>query len=520
MKSPFLTAEWRKLAIANYAVDPAILRPFIPYKTELDLWQNKCYVSLVGFMFLNTRIKGIRIPFTVKGNVPQEILLPDVILYNEGPDVRSDKGILVTTTENVEVIAYHYRVYFSDATRVLPESELDDKYTVVCARDHDKSSPSSFVVVSTKDLNAIEITPSVFTDGFRNPGVPFTVILNAGETYQIQAYEDLSGTRIVSKNFRDFAVFGGGRQGNINAPDCISSPLADNHLYEQVLPDKSLGRHFLAVPLKGQGSLPLTIVPVQDNTLVTINGASILLAAGQVYKTSVDTASEIRSDKPVNVMCYNKSQTCNESRLGDPSQLGIWPSAFISREQVFYSPGNLNFTTRKYFQSHFVNIACSSKYKNAVRLDGSLVTFSTFPLNPLFAYAQVKVDPGFHKITADSGGFGGVVYGFGDYDAYTYTLGYTIRESHSEVRLKVKLVTNPVTDGDLKLSYELPDSNIYSTQFEVYDAIGREVYSEANEVDLTRAMWHFKVNDLSAGTYYIRVRIRGAEALLQPFIKL
>ncbi len=63
MKSPFLTAEWRKLAIANYAVDPAILRPFIPYKTELDLWQNKCYVSLVGFMFLNTRIKGIRIPF-------------------------------------------------------------------------------------------------------------------------------------------------------------------------------------------------------------------------------------------------------------------------------------------------------------------------------------------------------------------------------------------------------------------------------------------------------------------------
>jgi uncharacterized protein YqjF (DUF2071 family) len=61
--STFLTAEWRKLAIANYAVDKKILTPLLPNKTELDLWQDKCYVSLVGFMFLNTRLKSFRIPF-------------------------------------------------------------------------------------------------------------------------------------------------------------------------------------------------------------------------------------------------------------------------------------------------------------------------------------------------------------------------------------------------------------------------------------------------------------------------
>jgi uncharacterized protein YqjF (DUF2071 family) len=58
----FLTAEWRKLAIANYTVDGELLRDFIPAGTELDLWQNSCYVSLVGFMFLNTRLKGIPVP--------------------------------------------------------------------------------------------------------------------------------------------------------------------------------------------------------------------------------------------------------------------------------------------------------------------------------------------------------------------------------------------------------------------------------------------------------------------------
>lgn len=61
----FLNAEWRKLAIANYEVDSVILKKYLPYKTEIDLWNQTCYVSLVGFMFLNTRLLGIKIPFHV-----------------------------------------------------------------------------------------------------------------------------------------------------------------------------------------------------------------------------------------------------------------------------------------------------------------------------------------------------------------------------------------------------------------------------------------------------------------------
>ncbi len=59
----FLKAEWRKLAIANYEIDPALLEPFIPKGTELDTFQGKHFLSLVGFMFLNTKLLGLRIPF-------------------------------------------------------------------------------------------------------------------------------------------------------------------------------------------------------------------------------------------------------------------------------------------------------------------------------------------------------------------------------------------------------------------------------------------------------------------------
>jgi uncharacterized protein YqjF (DUF2071 family) len=59
----FLTAEWRHLLMANYVVDPAALAPLVPSGTELDLWQGRAYVSVVGFRFLNTRVLGIPVPF-------------------------------------------------------------------------------------------------------------------------------------------------------------------------------------------------------------------------------------------------------------------------------------------------------------------------------------------------------------------------------------------------------------------------------------------------------------------------
>lgn len=59
----FLTAEWRKLILANYAIDKDILKKYVPYKTELDIWQGNCYVSMVGFQFENVRLLGIPIPF-------------------------------------------------------------------------------------------------------------------------------------------------------------------------------------------------------------------------------------------------------------------------------------------------------------------------------------------------------------------------------------------------------------------------------------------------------------------------
>ena len=63
MGSTFLRANWENLIMANYEIEPSTLAPYLPKGVELDFYNNKTYVSLVGFMFKNTRLFGLPIPF-------------------------------------------------------------------------------------------------------------------------------------------------------------------------------------------------------------------------------------------------------------------------------------------------------------------------------------------------------------------------------------------------------------------------------------------------------------------------
>ena len=59
----FLAAEWRHLVMLNYEVDPSVLRPVVPNGTALDAWRGRYFVSVVGFLFLHTRVLGLPVPF-------------------------------------------------------------------------------------------------------------------------------------------------------------------------------------------------------------------------------------------------------------------------------------------------------------------------------------------------------------------------------------------------------------------------------------------------------------------------
>ena len=54
----FLFADWHNHLFANYAIDPKVLTPFIPEGIKLDFHNGSCYISLVAFQFLNTKVFG------------------------------------------------------------------------------------------------------------------------------------------------------------------------------------------------------------------------------------------------------------------------------------------------------------------------------------------------------------------------------------------------------------------------------------------------------------------------------
>ncbi len=62
MPRPFLTAEWRNLFLATYAVPPALLEPRLPPGLELDTRGGHGFVSAVAFEFLDTRVLGVPWP--------------------------------------------------------------------------------------------------------------------------------------------------------------------------------------------------------------------------------------------------------------------------------------------------------------------------------------------------------------------------------------------------------------------------------------------------------------------------
>ncbi|MFA6277472.1 MAG: DUF2071 domain-containing protein [Pedobacter sp.] len=112
----FLTAEWRKLILINYTVDKKILEKYLPPFTELDDWHGKHYVSIVGFMFKNTKLKGLSIPF--HGNF-EEVNLRFYVKYNEN-GVWKRGAVFISEIVPKLAITFIANTIYKESYRTLP----------------------------------------------------------------------------------------------------------------------------------------------------------------------------------------------------------------------------------------------------------------------------------------------------------------------------------------------------------------------------------------------------------------
>lgn len=102
----------------NYTVDPSLLAPFAPSGTELDSWNGKTFISLVGFRFLRTRVLGIPFPFHCNFN---EVNLRFYVRRSEGGQIR--RGVVfIREIVPRRAIALVARAFYGERYVALPMS--------------------------------------------------------------------------------------------------------------------------------------------------------------------------------------------------------------------------------------------------------------------------------------------------------------------------------------------------------------------------------------------------------------
>jgi uncharacterized protein YqjF (DUF2071 family) len=114
--------------VLNYAIEPHVLEPYLPVGLELDFWRGTTYVSLVAFLFQNTRVCGLPIPFHRS--------FPEVNLrfYVKRPMPKGDRRGVVFLREVAprRAVAFVARKLYGEKYLALPmraKVELDGRFS-------------------------------------------------------------------------------------------------------------------------------------------------------------------------------------------------------------------------------------------------------------------------------------------------------------------------------------------------------------------------------------------------------
>ena len=124
MTDTFLSARWENIIMANYAVHPDVLKPYLPHGVELDFYQDKTYVSLVGFMFKQTRLFHVPIPFL---GTFEEINLRFYVKRNEGNTVKRGVVFINETVPYKPVAWLANKLYKEKRTKFIAIMNMSDK---------------------------------------------------------------------------------------------------------------------------------------------------------------------------------------------------------------------------------------------------------------------------------------------------------------------------------------------------------------------------------------------------------
>jgi uncharacterized repeat protein (TIGR01451 family) len=381
------------------------------------------------------------------GRVTSVAIPPDAALHSTRSgvtpaDIRANAGIHVETLDEVAIYGLNRVMFTTDAYLGLPTDILGAEYIVLGYGN--TSFGSQFGVVATADGTAVTVTLSITTtistpsgNQVEQPaGVPYTLILNQGEVYQLQnrGNKDLSGTIITSD--KPIAVFGSHVCTNVPGEFGFC-----DHLVEQLPPPVTWGKEFVTMGLatRHKGDT-FRFLASTDGTHVRIKGIVVAtLNRGQFHERIIEGPSHISSDKPILVAQYSNG-SAYDGVTSDPFMMLIPPyEQFLGGYTVS--------TPATGFAINYINVVAPSAAVGRIMLDGVAIPAIRFTAigSSGFSGVQVAVSLGSHNLSGPLP-FGAFMYGFDIYDSYGYPGGMSLAPvaSVTSVALAPKTATSPL----------------------------------------------------------------------------
>ncbi len=381
------------------------------------------FVEIPGLSFYES--------FTATPGTITRVTLPTDVQVSSSENVEN-KGIHIVSDQEVAVYGVSLRSHSSDGFLALPLDILASQYLLMSypnltwfSGNVDQSLISQIGVISPYDNVTVTITPACQTLNGQPAGVPFNVVLNQGEAYQVQCLlsndpsADLTGTVIQSS--LPVAAFAG------NA--CASVPTntaACDHIVEQIPPVSTWGSYFIAYPLEGrENGDTWRMLSSSNGTDLYIDGSLVAtLDFGDFYETILTSPAEIEASNPILVMQYANGDDWdpNLSQNGDPFMMLIPPSEQFMDHYTFATPSSG-------FLYHYVTVTIPTGAIGSLKLDGANVDPALFtPIGSSgYSGAGISISEGPHTLINEGGvPFGIYSYGFAEYDSYGYAGGLSL----------------------------------------------------------------------------------------------
>jgi gliding motility-associated-like protein len=375
------------------------------------------YTSTTGT--ISMPLLGFEQSFTVTANEVTTITFPSVgIAMHQGSEFVDEKGILIETEDTVAVVAINFEQYTADATVVYPTNALGTEYRISTYRGTITGLPSEFLIVATEDDTEVEITTPCNTEGGQQSGIPWTVQLDRGESYQVKAVgvQDLTGATVVgtenSGSCRPFAVFSGVACVNVGA--CS----ACDHIYEQNLPTSVWGTSYFTAPFRGLIEYVYRVVANEDGTLVSANGGPpVALDAGEFFEATVEEGVHFTGNLPFAVAQF-MVMNCQTGQ-GDPALL------LVNSEDQRIPDITFSTVESTVIQNHSVSIVVPNTSVAGVFLDGAALPaadFTPYADGSPYSYGEFAINEGSHTLQCAEG-ISAYVYGLGSAETYAYSVG-------------------------------------------------------------------------------------------------